>query len=179
MRNAKSYQTAYLNSLGRSGVRDFLEMSTIQSTAVDSYCLECGQHTTPRNQRILCSEASSNVRTAWERLLDERLKQRDAEVDIVPLLGNEHSPNPGCMCKKCFMSVKAFSERKHQFLEKLDHIIERMPKIPSQGDHDEELHQDTPSRLQSKKRLLPIINEQHCTKRPVNRHLTVNLLEFR
>ena len=108
------------------------------------------------------------MRTAWERLLDERMKLKDAQIDVESLLGNEQSPNPGCMCKKCFMSVKAFSERKKQLLERLDCAIERMPRIPSQSqsDHTEELHQKTPSRLQSRKRLLPSSREQHRAKRP-------------
>ena len=83
----------------------------MSSAAADSYCLACGEPATLRNRRILCSEASSNVRTTWELLLDERLKLRGAQIDVAYLLGNEQSPNPGCMCKKCFMSVKAFSER--------------------------------------------------------------------
>ena len=143
------------------------DMSTMQSAAADSFCLACGQPATTRNRRILCNEASSTVRTAWERLLDERLKVKGAQIDVTSLLGNEQSPNPGCMCKKCFKSMKAFSERKNQLLEGLDCAIARMPTIPeSQSDHIEDHHQDTPSRLQSRKRLLPSSREQHCTKRP-------------
>ena len=140
-------------------------MSTMESAG---YCLACGQPATLGNRRILCSEATSNVHTAWERLFDERMKLKGAQIDIESFLGNEQSPNPGCMCKKCFMSVKAFSERKKQLLERLDCAIERMPRIPSQSqsDHTEELHQETPSRLQSRKRLLPSSREQHCAKRP-------------
>lgn len=141
----------------------------MSSAAADSYCLACGEPATLRNRRILCSEASSNVRTTWELLLDERLKLRGAQIDVAYLLGNEQSPNPGCMCKKCFMSVKAFSERKNQLLQKLDSAIARMPRIepriPHQSDHIEEQQQETPSRLHSRKRTLPSSREQHCTKR--------------
>lgn len=85
------------------------------------FCLACGKATQPNARRLLCSEASSNVCQVWSELLAERLKERHAEVDVHSLMED------GYVCKKCFMSVKAFYDRKIQLLRNLDAAIESMP----------------------------------------------------
>ena len=85
------------------------------------FCLACGIATQPSNRRLLCSEASSTVHQVWNELLAERLKERHIEADVQSVLQD------GCVCKKCFMAIKAFYERKMQLLIHLDAAIEKMP----------------------------------------------------
>ena len=74
------------------------------------FCLACGIATQPNARRLLCSEASATVCQVWSELLGERLKERRTEVDVHSVM------EAGCVCKKCFMAVKAFHDRKMQLL---------------------------------------------------------------
>ena len=99
------------------------------------FCLACGQETLPNNRRLLSSETSSTVRQAWQDLLTEKLEQMLLEVNFEPMIrGNP----PGCVCKKCFMAVKSFYDRKTQLLKNLDAAINKMPcnarPIPSSAE---------------------------------------------
>ena len=85
-------------------------------------CLACGQATRPTNRRLLSSEASTTVRQVWTELLAERLKERHQEVSNIQSLIED-----GCVCKKCFMAVKAFYDRKVQLMINLDVAIDNMP----------------------------------------------------
>ena len=82
------------------------------------FCLACGIATQPNARRLLCSEASATVCQVWSELLGERLKERRIEVAVRSVM------EAGCVCKKCFMAVKAFHDRKMQHL---DIAIEKMP----------------------------------------------------
>ena len=86
------------------------------------FCLACGIATQPNARRLLCSEASATVCQVWSELLGERLKERRIEVAVHSVM------EAGCVCKKCFMAVKAFHDRKMQLLMNLDIAIEKMPK---------------------------------------------------
>ena len=92
-------------------------------SVADSFCLICGQAVAANDRRILRNVASSYVRIMWQRLLDDKLKQKSFEVDVTSALGDEESP--GCVHRKCFVSMKSFAERRDQFLDKLDAAIEK------------------------------------------------------
>ena len=87
--------------------------------ALSRVCLTCGQATRPTNRRLLSSEASTTVRQVWTELLAERLKERHQEVSNIQSLIED-----GCVCKKCFMAVKAFYDRKVQLMINLDVAID-------------------------------------------------------
>ena len=93
------------------------------SPASASFCLACGQTIAANDLQILRNEASSNVRIMWQCLLDDKLKQKNFRVDVASALGDERSP--GCVHKKCFMSIKSFAEKMNQFLDKLDAAIDQ------------------------------------------------------
>ena len=77
------------------------------------FCNACGIATQPNARRLLCSEASATVCQVWSELLGERLKERRIEVAVRSVM------EAGCVCKKCFMAVKAFHDRKMQLLMNL------------------------------------------------------------
>ena len=82
----------------------------------DRFCLACGQAVAANDQRILRSEASSYMRIVWQRLHDDKLKQKCCRVDVASALGDESSP--GCVHRKCFVSIKNFAEKRDQLLDK-------------------------------------------------------------
>ena len=129
------------------------------------FCLACGQAVTANDRRILRNEASSYVRMMWQRLLDDKLEQKSFRVDVASALGDEESP--GCVHRKCFMSIKTFAERRDQFLDKLDAAIEKMPKVPLSEDYDSNHESEaTPSRLlQSRKRTRLSTDEERSTSK--------------
>lgn len=131
-------------------------------SVADSFCLACGQTVAANDRRILRNEASSYVRIMWQHLLHDKLKQKSFRVDVASALGDERSP--GCVHRKCFMSIKSFAERRDQFLDKLDAAIEKMPKLPLPEYHDGNL-EATPSRLQSRKRSRPSTAEEQSTSK--------------
>ena len=130
----------------------------------DRFCLACGQAVAANDRRILRREASSYVRIMWQRLPDDKLKQKCFRVDVASTLGDESSP--GCVHKKCFMSIKNFAEKRDQLLDKLDAAIEKMPRLPPQDDHDGSHSETTPIRLQRKRTLSSISEKQSTSKRP-------------
>ena len=97
------------------------EMAAPAAPIEPRFCLACGKATQPNDRRLLCSEASSNVCKVWDELLAERLKERHAEVDVNSVMKD------GCVCKKCFMAMKVFYDRKLQLLRNLDGAIENIP----------------------------------------------------
>ena len=48
-------------------------------SVADSFCLIRGQAVAANDQRVLRNEASSYVRIMWQRLLDDKLKQKSLE----------------------------------------------------------------------------------------------------
>ena len=97
--------------------------------AAGGFCLACRQMTMTNDQRILCSEASSNVPKPWMDLHAERLKDMDMDIDDVESVFGDATPTCTCthVCRKCFKSIEAFHERKKQLLSKLDTVIENIP----------------------------------------------------
>ena len=96
-----------------------------------------------------------------QRLLNDKLKQKCFRVDVASTLRNESSH--GCVHKKCFVSIKNFAD---QLLDKLDAAIEKMPRLPPQDNHDDSHSEATPVRLQSKRTLSSISEEQSTSKCP-------------
>ena len=127
-----------------------------------SFCLAFGQATLPKNRRLLCTEASSVVRQVWHELLAEKLEQVRLEVDVESVLRGK---TPGCVCKKCFMAVKAFHEKKTHLLNNMDAAIDKMPTsarssiMPEVG--------DTPTR-QRRKRACHFMSEEAAKRRRVS-----------
>ena len=69
------------------------------------------------------------------KILTEKLEQMLLEVKFEPMI---RGTPPGCVCKKCFMAVKSFYDRKTQLLKNLDAAINKMPcnarPIPSSAE---------------------------------------------
>ena len=85
-------------------------------SVADKFCLGCGQAVAVNDRRILRSEASSYVCIMWQCLRDNKLKQKCCRVDVASALGDESSP--GCVHRKCFVSIKNFAEKRDQLLDK-------------------------------------------------------------
>ena len=90
--------------------RFILFSRVFKMSVADSFCLICGQAIAANDQWILRNEASSYVRIMWQRLLDDKLKQKSFTVDVASALGDEESP--GCVHKKCFVSIEFCWEKR-------------------------------------------------------------------
>ena len=105
-------------------------------TTSTSFCLACGLPLLPSNKRKLYSDTSAEsivVRRELREFLAEKLGQRFIEVEgEVESMMKGTLRDPGCVCKKCFLAIKAFYERKCQFLANLDAAIDKMPLCISQ-----------------------------------------------
>ena len=84
------YVTSILTTLRARALRDHNDKCTrkfdcckreLAVASAAAYCLACGQ-ATMANRRLLNSESSSSVQKAWRNLLDERLKEKEMELDM-------------------------------------------------------------------------------------------------
>ena len=107
-------------------------------TTSTPFCLACGLPLLPSNKRKLYSDTSAEsivVRRELRKFprLAEKLGQRFIEVEgEVESMMKGTLRDPGCVCKKCFLAIKAFYERKCQLLANLDAAIDKMPLYISQ-----------------------------------------------
>ena len=64
------------------------------------------------NRRLLSSESSANVHKAWRNLVDERLKEKETELDVDLVL---KASALSYICRKCYRSLEVFCDRKARY----------------------------------------------------------------
>ena len=98
-------------------------------------CLGCGvsiDSLKKYERRLLCSDSSKEVRSAWEVTFSRKLDDCGKKANLEELVGSE--TNPEYVCRKCFADYEKLVRLQNQLLQKVEVAVSKMPAFSQTQD---------------------------------------------
>ena len=91
------------------------------------FCRGCGTsiaNLKNYERRVLCSESATKVKSAWEEIIQFKLRTSSVIVSVQDMTGS--LANPQYICRKCFMTYERYLAIREEILDNVEMAIPKL-----------------------------------------------------